>query len=538
MKSICLFPSRSLRKTNIGFTPLCSLVIGLFFFACLQGYGTVSEDGVYNVLDYGAAGDGTTKDTLAVQKAIDACHAAGGGTVDFPKGIFLCGSIHLKSNVTLHINTGAVIRASKDEGDFDPYEKLDFENDSDKETSFFHYSLLWGEDVENVAITGRGTVDGNREKRGGPKPIAFKRCRQLAVKDITILNAPNYCISLLGCDFVNIDGVTILNAFCDGIDPDSCSHVRISNCHIESWDDAIVLKSSFSLGELRPTEHVTVTNCVLSTSCNAFKLGTESGGGFRYISASNLTMFSPQKRRTISGIALESVDGAITEAISVSNVTMRDVDTPIFLRLGNRGRDMETPYPGTLEDISISHVVATGAKIASSITGLPQHPVEQVALTDINIEYQGGGAAQTIQADVPELPDKYPEAKMFGELPAYGLYCRHVHGLKLRDVNLRYAESDARPALICDDTDTLQISGLHGQRRDMNPFAIFKNVRNALLTGNTAPLNTGVYLAVEGEKTGNVCVLSNNLNSSAKAFVIAPDVPEGAFYEAYNRLPD
>ena len=220
------------------------------------------------------------------------CAKNGGGTVYFPPGIYLSGSIHLKSDVALYLDHGTVLMASPNDEDFDPYEKLDFENDSDHETSFFHFALLWGEDIERLAISGNGTIDGNRRKRGGPKPIALKRCKEVSIKDITILNAPNYAISMLGTDYVNIDGVSILNGYCDGIDPDACRHVRISNCHIDSYDDAIVPKASFSLGYRRSTEYITITNCQLSTNCNAFKLGTESGGDFKYITVSNCVIFN------------------------------------------------------------------------------------------------------------------------------------------------------------------------------------------------------------------------------------------------------
>ena len=275
----------------------CFIWIGsLLALTVLAPYShSAPSQSMFDVMAFGATGDGETTDTQAIQKAIDTCAESGGGTVYFAPGTYISGSIHMKSDVTLHLDTGATIRASVEESDFDPYETLDYKTDSDKETTYFHYSLIWGENISNVAIIGQGTVDGNRQKRGGPKPIAFKRCQHITVRDIKIINAPNYCISLLGCDYVNIDGVTILNAYCDGIDPDSCRYVRISNCHIESWDDAIVPKSSYALGERRATEFLTVTNCILSTSCNAFKLGTESGGGFKYITVSNCVMYAPPR---------------------------------------------------------------------------------------------------------------------------------------------------------------------------------------------------------------------------------------------------
>src|SRR5581483_8234133 len=224
------------------------LVFGLLMGTPKLGWSASRADN-FDVVVYGAKGDGKTKDTNAIQAAIDACHQHGGGTVFFPSGTFLSGSLHLKKGVHLHLDHAATLRASADKTDFDPYEVLGFKNAADEETSFFHHALIWAEDVERIAITGTGTIHGNRKKRGGPKPIALKRCKFVTISGITILDSPNYCISLLGTDYVTIDGVMILNGYSDGIDPDCCHHVRISNCHIESWDDAIVPKTSFSLGQ-------------------------------------------------------------------------------------------------------------------------------------------------------------------------------------------------------------------------------------------------------------------------------------------------
>jgi len=491
----------------------------------------------FNVTEYGALGDGQTKDTYAIQKAIDTCSAAGGGTVYFPAGKYISGSIRLRSYVTLQLDSGATISASTDELDFDPHEKLNYKTDSDRETTYFHYSLIWGEDVRNVAILGQGRIDGNRETRGGPKPIAVKRGRFITIRDIQIVDAPNYCISLLGCDYVNIDGVTIVRAHCDGIDPDCCHHVRISNCHIESWDDAIVLKSSYALGERRATENVTVMNCILSTSCNAFKMGTESGGGFKHVTVSNCVMVSPEDARpTISGIALESVDGAEVDGILISNISMCNVRTPIFLRLGNRGRDMETPVPGSMRNITIGNIEATGASLACSITGLVGHPIRNVTLDNLRIQYAGGGKRELVEKTVPELPKKYPEATMFGELPAYGLYCRHVENLSLRQVQMRCSHIDERPALVCDDIDGLTVDGLAGVNAGLSPLICLWNVRRARVAGSFAPKGTGVFLDVRGEKTAQVLATGNDLIEAVEPFEIAPDVPHGAFRETANRI--
>jgi len=305
-----------------------------------------------SVREFKAKGDGLAKDTAAIQAAIDEAARQGGGVVFFPAGSYLSGSIHLKRQVSLDLAPGAVILASPDEKDFDPYEALDYDSHADKETTYFHYALIAADGASDISIVGRGVIDGNRTKRGGPKPISIKNSSHIAIRGITVRNAPNYSISFLGCDYVDVDGVTILNGYADGIDPDCSRFVRISNCFIESRDDAICPKTSLALGRRRPTEHVTVTNCILSSRTNNFKLGTESSGDFKDIALSNCVMFQMAgERRAHSGISIESVDGANIDGVVISNVAMRDVEAPIFIRLGNRGRGLNPATPGGLANV-------------------------------------------------------------------------------------------------------------------------------------------------------------------------------------------
>jgi polygalacturonase len=433
----------------IGFT--------LFFAAILTAAGAPLD-----VRDFGARGNGTAKDTAAIQKAIDAAARKGGGTVTVPAGRYLSGTIHLKSNVTLHLDNGATIVASPDDGDFDRYETLPFKSVSDNETTYFHYALVAAENAHDIAIVGEGEIDGNRTKRGGPKTVAIKLCERVTIRGITVRNSPNYSISLWGSDYVNIDGVTILNGYADGIDPDSCRYVRISNCFVDSHDDAICPKASPSMGmdRRRPVEHLTVTNCVLRTDANGFKFGTESSGDFRNVAVSNLTIGAREKGpRPKSGISLESVDGARIEGVLIANIAISGVETPIFVRLGNRGRGMETAVPGSLEDVSIRNVVARDSSMASSVTGQPGYPVRRVLLDGLTLGMTGG-AREAKGLDVPEHAAKYPEGRMFGELPAYALYARHVEGLTVSNVRTWWEREDARPAMLFDDVRGLTVEGL------------------------------------------------------------------------------
>lgn len=515
------------------------VALGLVCGLCFASQAIAKSKGAksfFDVTDYGAKGDGAAMDTQAIQKAIDACAESGGGTVFFPQGTYLCGSLHLKSHITLMLDTAATIKGSLDTKDYDPVEKLDFKSDSDHETSFFHHALIWGEDIEDIGIVGRGTIDGNRNKRGGPKPIALKRCKDVTIRDITIMNSPNYCISMLGTDYVNIDGVTIRKAYCDGIDPDCCRHVRISNCVIESHDDAIVLKASFSLGEARSTEYITVTNCQLATECNAFKLGTESRGDFKHIAVSNCVFYlRPGFDAATSGISLESVDGSNIDGVVISNIDMVDVEAPIFIRLGNRGRDMPTPVPGTLRNVVISNITASGQRLTSSITGIPDHAIEGVTLSDIRLVYTGAGADFKPLEEVPERIPDYPDADMFEGLPAYGLYCRHVDGLKLRNVQLLYEGDESRPALVCDDVRELELDSLTTMTSHADSLIRFINVQNALVRGCTAPKEAPLFLDALGPETRGVSVMSNDLGRAKRGLRVAAEVGKGQVVDVGNR---
>ena len=471
------------------------------------------SESYYNVLNFGAKADGHSKDTHCIQTAIDSCYSQGGGTVYFPPGSYLCGSVHLKSNIALYLDHGATLQMSKDNEDFDPYEKLDFKTAGDKETSFFHYALIWGEDLEHIAILGTGIIDGNRSKRGGPKPIALKRCTYVTIRDITLKNAPNYNISMLGTDFVTISGVTILNGFSDGIDPDGCKNVRISDCFIDCYDDAIVPKASFSLGVLRSVENLTVTNCILATNCNAFKFGTESGGGFKNVTFSNSTIF-PRKigRPADSGISLESVDGAEVDGVTITNIAMNTITSPIFLRLGNRGRDMETPIPGYLKDVIISNITATGATQASIVAGIPGYPVENVTLNNIKIAYVGGGSFDGMIESVPEKIGEYPDSDMFGPIPSWGFYVRHAKNLKLQDIDLTLDHPDKRSPFIFDDVTLLKLVGLVAQRVEGDPSVLhFKDAKQVVISGCLIPKNQSTFIEVPANQKNEIQLIGNGV---------------------------
>ena len=505
-------------------------VVGAFSLAL-----AVSAAAALNVRDYGAKGDGVTKDTAAIQAAIDAAEKQGGGEVHIPPGRYISGTIRLKNNVTLYLEAGATLAESPDNEDFDKYEELPFKSVSDNETTYFHYGLVTADGVHNIGIVGEGTIDGNRTHRRGPKTIALKSSQYITIQGITVQNSPNYSVSFWGCDYVNVIGVTVLNSYADGIDPDSSRYVRIANCYVESADDAICPKASPSMGYARPTEHLTVTNCVLRTNANNFKFGTESSGDFKNVTVSNVTMLPREVGHPPrSGISLESVDGAHIEGVTISNITMEGVLVPIFIRRGNRGRGLTDPVPGTIKNVAISNLVATGATGTSDISGLPGYPVERVSLDGINITMQGG-EKEAKGLDIPEMPDKYPQAGMFGILPAYGFYARHAQGLTLSHVQVRWDNPDVRPALVFDDVQTLDLDSFRaGTASGSQPTVWMNNVVGALVRGSQ-PAPTETFLRLSGDQTKYIKLSGNDLTKVRQPIELQ-GVPKSAVTEVGDFL--
>lgn len=468
-------------------------------------------------------------DTSRFQKTIDEAASHGGGTVHVPAGRYIVGSVFLRSHVSLWLDNGSVIVMSPNDSDFQPAETLPFDPGANRATSDFHIALFIGEGVEHVSIHGSGLIECERGKQGsGPKPIALRRCAHVTLLGITLRNAQNYNISMLGCQFVQVRGVTIQGGKADGIDPDCCQNVSISDCYIESYDDSLCLKASGSLGVRGMTENVVVTNCVLKTASVHFKCGTESCGDFRNISVSNcLFEGGVGMRHGNPGIALYTVDGGNLQGISISNLSMWQVGTPLAILRGDRDRCGTGKGPGTLSNVQIDNVLAVGATQPSVIAGLPGAPVQHIAISNFSVELRADGKAHQLQT-VPENPKGYPAPIMFGELPAFGMYVRHAENLSLTNFVCQAPLQENRPDLSFDDVAMLRVQG-HERRGGQGPVHLTMNdVRDSFvhcLAVTAPPANA---FRITGAKTQSLYLRGDGAIDWSQQLSLGADVPSSA----------
>lgn len=432
-----------------------------------------------DVTTLGAKGDGITDNTAIIQKAIDDCSARQGGTVEIPAGKFLTRTLFLKSDVNLHLQFGAELLGSTD---LESYHKV-FPNLKGKETP----ALIFARNARNIAVTGLGTINGQgahpnfqhgNDSKGGPrrpKIIYFMSCNNVRVQDVTLRNSAYWTQDYEKCDGVIVRGVKVYchsNWNNDGLDIDS-RNVVVSDCYIDCDDDALCLKSDTDT----PCENVTVTNCVLKTNCNAIKFGTSSYSGFKNVAISNCVIdrasedhirqwyksypwLGTKDKTVVAGIALESVDGGLMENVIISDIAMRAVQTPIFVRLGDRKRTFSKQI-SRINDVVISRVVARSeSKVACSITGVPGGDIQNLTISDITLVTDAEVGKDEIKMEVPEAIDKYPENRMFGSiLPASGFYIRHADGITLSNIKMITKNKDERPMFYLDDVKNFVQTG-------------------------------------------------------------------------------
>lgn len=436
--------------------------------------GLQAQTSTFNVKKYGAKGNGKRIESPAIQKAIDACHKAGGGTVIVPKGTYLSATIQLKDNVTLHLEKDALILGTTD---YKAYDNLDpFTEGLGIEVG---RALLVAVDAHNIGLTGEGAIDGQgsalkerhikedtrpEKDRWGLRPFLVRlvRCDGVNVNGVTLRYAGAWTSHYFHCRNVNISNVTIRSfgvAHNDGIDIDGCQHVRISHCDIISGDDALCFKTTSSK---MACSDIIVSDMLLKSNQSGIKMGTESMAPFENIRISNCKIYDTKN----GGIKLFSVDGAHLRNVEISDITMDEVRTPMLFRLGARlnvfRKNEDTKQPiGSFENVTIRNVNAIAADKAQLdppsgilITGIPGHYITNLTLENIHIRLLGTGTPEDALSKVPEAIDQYPEVKTFGpKIPAYGVWARHARGLKLKNVTFELKNPDARPEILCEDAD-------------------------------------------------------------------------------------
>ncbi len=502
----------------------------------------------FNIREFGAVGDGRTKDTAAIQGAIDACAESGGGVVYCSPGTYLTGTIFLKSEIDLHLETGATILGSPDIADYDTSRSIEREFRWDQRTVVLAH-LIYAVNADHISISGRGTIDGNgrtffdafrRGEKNAKRPwnmLAFVDCRDVSVSDVNLVDSPGFTVWPHACQRVKVHGVSIRNngPNTDGINPDCCDGVVISDCYISTGDDCIAIKSHAALlGKTRPCQNVTVTNCTLTTHKCGVRLGYEGDAPIRNCTFSNLVMVNT--RTGINMLVPRNPDygiehGPTIENISFDNIVM-DTRLAVFLNIADDAR-----CPGAIRNISISNVEATTER-GCYIGGSHDIPIEGVRISNMNLKVRGP------MDDVFAEQVPYPYA-VFGRFDVKGiphaLFCRDVRDVRLHNIRVDWtgAQGSWCSALRCEDAEDVDVDGLVvGQGPDgKSPVVSLKNVRSASVRACRAAEPTRTFLQLLGDRTANITAVANDLARNVNAFESADEVPKDALHQIANALP-
>jgi polygalacturonase len=500
---------------------LCFLPGFLALLIVIQIARAAQSSGSMNVLDHGAIGDGKTLCTNSIQAAVDACSAAGGGIVDFPAGRYLSGPIFLKSNVTLHIGEGARLLASNRFDDFPLFKPGWSTKGNDQKLA----GLITGVDLENVAITGRGTIDGqgqpwweaqNKDKKategqkkllvhGRPHLISLYRCRNVRIAEVTVVNSPSWNVHLVGCENLVVDGIAIINPAkspnTDGINPESCRNVRIANCFIDTGDDCITLKSGQDeegRAKALPTENVAITNCVMYHGHGAVVIGSEMSGGVRNVAASNIVCYG-----TDTGVRIKSTRGrgGVVENIRFDNWIMDNVLTPIsitnfYTKTAPEPVSERTPV---FREIAISHLTISNSPCVAKILGLPEMPIQALRISDVT--------ASTRQ----------------------GFQCERVDDLELQDIRIDASEGSAFNIANCRNMD---IQGLQCPKPVAGKAIVcLENSQDAFIHGCRAWPGTEIFLEIRGAESKGISLQANRLSTAGRPFITKQSAPDNAVSE-------
>ncbi|MCC5927782.1 MAG: glycoside hydrolase family 28 protein [Cyclobacteriaceae bacterium] len=488
----------------------------------------------FDVKDFGAVGNGANLDTKAIQAAIDSCHRAGGGNVYLAKGTFLSGTIYLKSNVDLFVEKGATLLGSKD---LSHYPSISSQYPSYTGEYVTNKAFIYAENAENISIEGQGIINGSGDAwidgpygfpsfSLRPRIIHFRGCENVQIRNVTLKNSASWVQSYQSCKNMVIDGVTVDSREnmdiekpryadapgrnTDGLDLVDCQYVRISNCWINSGDDAICLKS-FSPDEA--CRYITITNCIVSSNASGIKIGTETAGAFEDITINNCVVYDTRAE----GIAILTTDGARIERINISNITLRNIKGgAIVVRLGNRNRtyrDGETINTPSVKGIIIENIQGKqiSSEYACSIVGMKNNPIENVTIRNIILHTDGGESLEHAGINVPEADSNYPSGRMYGKLPCFGFYLRHVKNMVMDNVHLTFEKEDQRPAIIAENVQYMNFSNIRIQGAMNSPGFFRLNNAQKVTIRHFKPLSPAdKFLWVGGETTSEIDIMDND----------------------------
>ncbi|MFC4046999.1 glycoside hydrolase family 28 protein [Dactylosporangium siamense] len=429
-----------------------------------------SAAGVFNVRDYGAAGNGTTNDTPAIDRAIVAANAAGGGTVQFPAGTYRsANTIHMLNNVTLQLDSGSTIMGASGTG-YDLAEANPNSAYQDFGHSHFRNAMITGNALSNIGFVGSGTIDGggflsNFDDPGAgriDKVISLTRCANLELSGITIRRAGHFAALINGCNGVHSDGLVIDTAGNqDGWNIVNTQNVVITNADIRANDDALVFKSDWALGQRFTNGHVRVTNSRLSAGCcNAIQFGSETCSDFSDYVFDGITITGANK----AGLGMVTMDGANISDVHYRNITMSGVASPIFTKVGTRRRCGDNPGVGSVNNVTYEHITGTGKGPHTALLwgADSSHQVRNVTFDNVDLTVPGGSANRGT-AVPSDNPNDYSTTSI-GTAPSYGWYLHNVNGIRFIDSSVRFVNNDDRPAVIADAGGTVTFDHFTGQR--------------------------------------------------------------------------
>jgi polygalacturonase len=506
----------------------------------------------YDIRDFGAKGDGDTINTKAIQSAIDACTANGGGTVLIPGGDFRTGTIQLKNDVTLKLSSSGHLLGSTNRED---YLNRDVMTSRGVGPGNGNIVLIFAANATNVTVEGRGTIDGDGgvfytgrgdgtgpRAPGSPAPtnavnidrphlMVFARCENLLMRDVFLTRSAYHCVRILNCENVHFDGVRIFNRVNlnnDGFHFNDCRYVNIDNCNIKCQDDACALFGS--------NQYFTIANSSFSTRWSVFRFG---GGSPNHIAVANCLIYETY------GCPIKFGGGNCSN-ITFDNLIMRDVTGPISITQGGgNGRRSETndtqnATPRGIRNISFGNIEATIVAEPQQQADMPFKPgirdgekftcitlnavgggvIENITFNNVHVTASGGGTAE--MGAVRDVSTNTGEYFGIGVRPAYGLYARGIKGLTLQNVRFDTMTPDQRPAVILDDVNDAAINNLTVKGDEHAESALrFINTQDTLVTGARLLTATPIFLAVEGAKSGNIKIDGGDFSKAGKSLAFS-----------------